>query len=62
MHLLVHLYSETLGFKVHDIEKKYYADDEDAYDMRKDLKTHPRKRKNKGEAALVEQLEEQVRP
>ena len=40
-----HLYSETLGFKVHDIEKKYYADDEDAYDMRKDLKSHPSKKK-----------------
>jgi ribosomal protein S18 acetylase RimI-like enzyme len=25
-----HLYRETLGFKVHDIEAKYYADDEDA--------------------------------
>lgn len=33
-----HLYSETLGFKVNSIEEKYYADDEDAYDMRKDLK------------------------
>jgi hypothetical protein len=40
-----HLYSETLGFKVHDIEKKYYADDEDAYDMRKDLRTHGSKKK-----------------
>jgi ribosomal protein S18 acetylase RimI-like enzyme len=40
-----HLYSETLGFKVHDIEKKYYADDEDAYDMRKDLRSHPSKKK-----------------
>jgi len=29
-----HLYKETLKFKVHDEEKKYYADDEDAYDMR----------------------------
>ncbi len=54
-----HLYSETLGFRVHDIEKKYYADDEDAYDMRKDLSTHPRKRRNEGAAAL-EELEEQV--
>mmetsp|Transcript_84536 Transcript_84536/g.225804 ORF Transcript_84536/g.225804 Transcript_84536/m.225804 type:complete len:224 (-) Transcript_84536:279-950(-) len=43
-----HLYSETLGFKVHDIEKKYYADDEDAYDMRKDLRSHPCKRGGKG--------------
>jgi|EP00802_Teleaulax_amphioxeia_P008661 ribosomal protein S18 acetylase RimI-like enzyme len=46
-----HLYSETLQFKVHDEEKKYYADDEDAYDMRKDLKSHPRKKKNRMEPA-----------
>eukprot|EP00747_Dinoflagellata_sp_TGD_P162025 gnl/TRDRNA2_/TRDRNA2_179170_c0_seq1.p1 gnl/TRDRNA2_/TRDRNA2_179170_c0~~gnl/TRDRNA2_/TRDRNA2_179170_c0_seq1.p1 ORF type:complete len:226 (+),score=75.01 gnl/TRDRNA2_/TRDRNA2_179170_c0_seq1:75-752(+) len=31
------LYSQTLGFKIHDIEKGYYADKEDAYDMRKIL-------------------------
>jgi len=29
------LYSSTLGFQIHDIEAKYYADSEDAYDMRK---------------------------
>eukprot|EP00316_Scyphosphaera_apsteinii_P013294 CAMPEP_0119309928 /NCGR_PEP_ID=MMETSP1333-20130426/17596_1 /TAXON_ID=418940 /ORGANISM="Scyphosphaera apsteinii, Strain RCC1455" /LENGTH=216 /DNA_ID=CAMNT_0007314013 /DNA_START=60 /DNA_END=710 /DNA_ORIENTATION=- len=29
------LYSSTLQFKIHDIEAKYYADSEDAYDMRK---------------------------
>ena len=33
-----HLYIETLGYKIHDIEAKYYADGEDAYDMRKLLK------------------------
>jgi len=32
------LYKDTLHFKIHDIEEKYYADDEDAYDMRKELK------------------------
>ncbi|CAK9031124.1 unnamed protein product [Durusdinium trenchii] len=32
------LYSETLGFEIQDIEAKYYADQEDAYDMRKTLK------------------------
>merc|ERR1712072_1439991 len=31
------LYSSTLGFEIHDIEKGYYADKEDAYDMRKML-------------------------
>lgn len=29
-----HLYSETLGYKVTDIEKGYYADGEDAYAMK----------------------------
>ncbi len=49
-----HLYSQTLGFKVNDIEEKYYADDEDAYDMRKDLKSHPSKRKTaSGEAQAI---------
>jgi peptide alpha-N-acetyltransferase len=32
------LYKDTLGFKVHDTEAKYYADHEDAYDMRKYLR------------------------
>nr|GLL40931.1 hypothetical protein COLO4_12334 [Ipomoea trifida] len=32
------LYTETLGYKIHDLEAKYYADGEDAYDMRKQLK------------------------
>ena len=30
-----HLYNETLGYKIQDREEKYYADGEDAYDMRK---------------------------
>ena len=29
-----HLYTETLGYSINDIEAKYYADGEDAYDMR----------------------------
>jgi len=33
----IHLYTETLKFTVTDIEKKYYADGEDAFDMRKRL-------------------------
>ncbi|KAJ3849644.1 acyl-CoA N-acyltransferase [Lentinula lateritia] len=32
------LYRDTLGFEVHDIEQKYYADGEDAYAMRLTLK------------------------
>ena len=33
----LHLYRDTLGFKVDKIEEKYYADGEDAYSMRMDL-------------------------
>ena len=33
----IHLYTETLKYDVNDIEAKYYADGEDAYDMRKPL-------------------------
>ena len=29
-----HLYSVTLQYGVNDVEKSYYADGEDAYDMR----------------------------
>jgi peptide alpha-N-acetyltransferase len=29
-----HLYSVTLAYEVNDVEKSYYADGEDAYDMR----------------------------
>jgi peptide alpha-N-acetyltransferase len=29
-----HLYNETLQYTIHDIERGYYADGEDAYDMR----------------------------
>src|SRR3989338_3510114 len=31
------LYEQTLGFKVNDIEKGYYADGEDGYSLKKDL-------------------------
>ncbi|ORX81342.1 acyl-CoA N-acyltransferase [Basidiobolus meristosporus CBS 931.73] len=34
----LNLYKESLKFQIHDIEKGYYADGEDAYAMRKDLK------------------------
>jgi len=37
----LNLYQSTLGFSVHDIESKYYADGEDAYDMRKVLRAQP---------------------
>ena len=30
----LHLYTVSLGFLVHGVEEKYYADGEDAYDCR----------------------------
>eukprot|EP01084_Bolivina_argentea_P306474 529603_1 len=38
-HAAYHLYTNTLKFSKYDIEKKYYADGEDAFDMRKSLKS-----------------------
>jgi peptide alpha-N-acetyltransferase len=43
----IHLYNVTLKYEVHDVEKGYYADGEDAYDMRCYIK------KRKGEDAPV---------
>lgn len=40
-----HLYTETLGYKIHDVEAKYYANGEDAYEMRKYFKTASQKKK-----------------
>lgn len=34
----LHLYRDTLGFGVEKVESKYYADGEDAYSMKMDLK------------------------
>merc|ERR1712130_982049 len=37
-HAAFHLYTKSLKFTKYDIEKGYYADGEDAFDMRKPLK------------------------
>jgi len=39
-----HLYNETLRYTIHEVEKGYYADGEDAYDMRLDLTEYMRKK------------------
>jgi ribosomal protein S18 acetylase RimI-like enzyme len=36
-----HLYNETLKYDIHEIERKYYADGEDAYSMRLQLAPKP---------------------
>ncbi|CAM6088969.1 unnamed protein product [Calypogeia fissa] len=48
-----HLYTETLGYKINDIEAKYYADSEDAYDMRKTLKLKEKAEREKAAAATA---------
>lgn len=35
----LNLYTNSLGFKILEIEPKYYADGEDAYSMSRDLST-----------------------
>lgn len=35
----LHLYRDTLGFEVEKVESKYYADGEDAYSMKMDLRS-----------------------
>ena len=46
-----HLYTETLKYQIHDIEAKYYADNEDAYDMRKVRRVFSRARTRLGFAS-----------
>ncbi|CAE8623441.1 unnamed protein product [Polarella glacialis] len=43
------LYSQTLGFEIQDVEKGYYADKEDAYDMRKMLAAGHKKKEAEAE-------------
>ncbi|KAK2750807.1 N-terminal acetyltransferase A complex catalytic subunit ard1 [Onygenales sp. PD_40] len=38
-HAALHLYRDTLGFEVERVESKYYADGEDAYAMKMDLRS-----------------------
>lgn len=48
-----HLYTETLGYRINDIEAKYYADSEDAYDMRKNLKLKAKAERERTEKAAA---------
>lgn len=41
------LYKTVLGFEIHDVEKGYYADKEDAYDMRKQFKAGSKAKREK---------------
>lgn len=41
----IHLYTETLGYKVAEVEKGYYADGEDAYSMKCEFEVKPKLKK-----------------
>jgi len=55
----IHLYRETLGFKLEKTELKYYADGEDAYCMKLDLSSI---REQVREAAAAENGEAEAKP
>jgi len=58
----LHLYKETLGYKVDDIEKGYYADGEDAYAMKCEFEK-PKNKKKKHAAAInaaINQMSDQL--
>jgi len=56
-----HLYNETLKYEIHDIERGYYADGEDAYDMRCTFKKDEEKiEKDDGDDAVVDQVAKAV--
>ena len=55
-----HLYSETLQYEINDVERGYYADGEDAYDMRKTFKTQDADSKKDDKVLSVEALSKGV--
>jgi len=52
-----HLYTKTLSYQIHDVEKGYYADGEDAYDMRRNLGEGEKK----GEVEAIESIGENLK-
>ncbi|GBF90682.1 N-alpha-acetyltransferase-like [Raphidocelis subcapitata] len=44
----IHLYTNTLGYGVQDVESKYYANGEDAYEMRKYFAGGAKRRSGRG--------------
>ena len=43
----IHVYTQILEYDIHDVEEKYYADSENAFDMRKYFKKKEGKDKDK---------------
>ena len=55
-----HLYNETLKYEIHDVERGYYADGEDAYDMRCTFKKDEEEKIEKEGDAVVDQVAKAV--
>lgn len=57
-----HLYSETLGYKIAKIEAGYYADGEDAYEMKCEFEQQAKSKKKKMAAvsAAIQQISDQL--
>eukprot|EP00878_Enallax_costatus_P011589 GHUV01012097.1.p1 GENE.GHUV01012097.1~~GHUV01012097.1.p1 ORF type:complete len:189 (+),score=54.18 GHUV01012097.1:166-732(+) len=58
----IHLYTETLGYKVQDVEAKYYANGEDAYEMRKYFGSGAGKRKGGKKGSTSDSSSQQQQP
>lgn len=57
----IHLYTETLGYKVAEVEKGYYADGEDAYSMKCEFeKPKTKKKKIAAVTAAINQISDQM--
>jgi hypothetical protein len=54
----LHLYRDTLGFKVDKIEAKYYADGEDAYSMKMELEDLKTKLRDEEEDVEMKDVDE----
>lgn len=52
-----HLYSVTLAYEVNDVEKGYYADGEDAYDMRCYFRKNIKNGNDKETSMLANEME-----
>jgi ribosomal protein S18 acetylase RimI-like enzyme len=52
-----HLYNVTLNYQVNDVEKGYYADGEDAYDMRCYFRNDPRDREESSPSKDMEKMQ-----
>lgn len=56
----IHLYNVTLKYEVHDVEKGYYADGEDAFDMRCYIKKQRKGEEAAAAAAVAARLNDEM--